>query len=54
MGRKRLDKRLVTAKDRILDRIIEQDDPKELKELLSVYKVIVEVIEEERAKRRKK
>ena len=54
MARRRKDKRLEQCQDKILSRIVEQDNPKELKELLVVYKVLVNVIEEEKARRRKK
>ncbi len=54
MGRKKIDRRLDQCKDKLLDRIINQENAKELKELLLVYKILTGVIEEEIAKKRKK
>jgi hypothetical protein len=54
MVRKRLDKRLEQKKDLILDSILNEEDTKKVKEFIEVYKVLVAVIDEEKAKRRKK
>jgi hypothetical protein len=52
--RKRIDRRLEQKKDLILDSILNEGDTKKVKEFIEVYKVLCEVINEEKAKRRKK
>lgn len=48
MGRKRLDKRLDTLKENLLDRLVKESEPKSLVNLLVAYFQLIDIMEREK------
>jgi len=54
MGRKPKDKRLENLKENLLEKISNEEEPSRLKELLSCFKQVVSILEEQEVKKAKK